>query len=71
MKLKNLYSLSIFGIFLTGFGGGWILLSQILELQRSSLDAIGLGTAAIGIAIMIKTLSTIRKIDIVIEDEHI
>ena len=71
MKLKNLYSLSIFGIFLTGFGGGWILLSQILELHRSSLDAIGLGTAAIGIAIMIKTLSTIKKIDVVIEDEHI
>ena len=71
MKLKNLYSLSVFGIFLTGFGGGWILLSQILELQRSNLDAIGLGTAAIGIAIMIKTLSTIRKIDIVIEDEHL
>ena len=71
MKLKNLYSLSIFGIFLTGFGGGWILLSQILELQRSSLDAIGLGTAALGIAIMIKTLSTIKKIDVVIEDEHI
>ena len=69
MKLKNLYSLSIFGIFLTGFGGGWILLSQILELQRSSLDAIGLGAAAVGIAIMIKTLSTIKKIDIVIEDE--
>ena len=71
MKLKNLYSLSIFGIFLTGFGGGWILLSQILELQRSTLDAIGIGTAAVGIAIMIKTLSTIKKIDIVIEDEHI
>ena len=71
MKLKNLYSLSIVGIFLTGFGGGWILLSQILELQRSTLDAIGLGTAALGIAIMIKTLSTIKKIDIVIEDEHI
>ena len=71
MKLKNLYSLSVVGIFLTGFGGGWILLSQILDLQRSTLDAVGLGTAAIGIIIMIKTLSTIRKIDIVIEDEHL
>lgn len=69
MILKNLYSLSIVGIFLAGFGGGWILLSQILDLQRSNLDAIGLGTAAVGIAIMIKTLSTIKKIDIMIDDD--
>lgn len=68
MKLKSLYSLSVFGILLLGFGAGWIALSQIIGLPRTNLDVIGLGSAAVGIAIMIKTLSTIRKIDLIIED---
>ena len=69
MKLKTLYSFSVLGILLTGFGGGWIVLSQILKLPIDHLTAIGATFAVVGMAIMISTLSTIRKIDLIIEDE--
>ena len=71
MKLKTLYSFSVIGILLTGFGGGWIVLSQILRLPLDYLTAIGAGFAMVGMAIMISTLSTIRKIDLIIEDENV
>lgn len=68
MKLKTLYYFSVLGILLTGFGGGWIVLSQLLHLPITYLTAIGATTAATGMAIMISTLSTIRKIDLIIEE---
>ncbi len=70
MKLKTLYSFSVVGILLTGFGGGWIVLSQILQRPVDSLTAIGAAFAMIGMAVMISTLSTIKKIDLIIEDEN-
>lgn len=69
MKLKLLYPLSIIGVFLGGFGGGWVALSQILSLPMDNLSIVGVTMATVGLAIMIYTLSTIRKIDLIIEDE--
>ena len=71
MKLKHMYSLSIIGLILLGFGSGWITLSQILSLPITKLTAIGAVTAMIGMGITIYTLSTIRKIDLIVEDEHV
>ena len=68
MKLKHLYILSIIGIFLAGFGGGWIVISQILSLPLSKLTIIGVSFASVGLGIMISTLRTIGKIDVIIED---
>lgn len=69
MKLKLLYQLSTVGVFLAGFGGGWITLSQVLSLQMDYLSIVGVTMATVGLAIMIYTLSTIRKIQVIIEDE--
>ena len=69
MKLKHLYSFSVVGILFLGFGSGWIALSQILSLPITWLTWVGAITAMVGMAIMISTLSTIRKIDLIIEDE--
>lgn len=68
MKLKHTYSLSVIGILLAGFGCGWITLSQILSLPLTNLTIIGATAAVVGLAIMISTLSTIRKIEIEVED---
>ena len=71
MKLKNMYALSVIGLILLGFGSGWITLTQILSLPINKLTAVGAGMAMIGMAITIYTLSTIRKIDLIVEDEDI
>ena len=69
MKLKTIYSLSTVGLLLTGFGGGWIALSQILNLPMTFLTIIGVVSASVGMGIMISALSTIKKIDLIVEEE--
>jgi len=68
MKLKNLYLFSIIGILSTGFGFGWLALLQLINIPFSPLHAYGLGFAGIGLVIIIKTLSTIKKIELVIDE---
>ena len=71
MKLKHMYAFSVIGLILLGFGSGWITLTQILSLPINKLTAVGAGMAMTGMAITIYTLSTIRKIDLIVEDEDI
>ena len=71
MKLKHMYALSVIGLILLGFGSGWITLTQILSLPINKLTAVGGASAMVGMAITIYTLSTIRKIDLIIEDEDV
>lgn len=67
INVKTLYKLSLIGWGLLWFSGGWLTLNAILGTPRSYLDAVGIGCAAIGLVIVIKTLGTIKKIDIEIE----
>jgi hypothetical protein len=69
MKLKYQYALSMIGIALGSFGTGWLVLSKSLGIQDlSNVNAFGLIVTGLGLAILIKTLSTIKKIDLIIEE---
>ena len=71
MKIKHLYSFSVIGIFLLGFSGGWITLTQILSLPINNMTVIGAVMGMVGMGITIYTLSTIKKIDLIIEDSNV
>ena len=69
MKLKNFYTLSIIGIILASFGGGWLGLAHATQERSLELNLVGIIAAFVGMAIIIKTLSTIKNITIAVEDE--
>lgn len=69
MKLKTLYAFSVMGLVFAGFGSGWITLSHILALPMDKLTVIGASFLMVGMAVIIATLSTIKKIDLLIEEE--
>lgn len=51
------------------FGGGWLALSIALGIPNlSTVNAFGVILSGLGLAIIIKTLSTIKKIDLIIEE---
>lgn len=53
------------------FGGGWMALSSVLGLFSFSLiNGIGIGLAITGMVIVIKTLSTIKQIELVFDEEE-
>jgi|TARA_B100000470_G_C19765116_1_gene380265 hypothetical protein len=62
--MKKLYSLSIIGFVLMSFGHGWLVLSLIIGMPMNILTIIGVIITAIGSAIVIKTLSTLKKIQV-------
>jgi hypothetical protein len=49
------------------FGAGLVAMLNILAVPLNDLHAYSLGITAIGLAIVIKTLSTIKKIEILID----
>ena len=70
MKLKHQYFVSVIGIVLSSYGSGWVMLSTFLGVPLiSTVNAIGLIIAGLGLAIVIKTLSTINKIELIVEEE--
>jgi len=71
MKLKHQYALSMVGLASLMFGAGWIVLSRVVDYPPISMvSAVGLILAGLGLAILIKTLSTIEKIDLIIDEEE-
>lgn len=51
------------------FGAGWVALSHIVSISPINvLTLTGLILLCVGMGITIKTLSTIKKIDLVIEE---
>lgn len=70
MKLKHQYVMAMSGFLLLAFGGGWMGLATYLNIPPISvISAIGLIFAGLGLAITIKMLSTIKKVEILIDDE--
>lgn len=70
MKTKNEYVFGLFGLIFTSFGGGILFLSIILSIPPiTTINAVAFILIGLGFAIMIKFLSTIRKIDIFVEED--
>lgn len=70
MNLKTQYLVSSIGIIIGSFGAGWIMLSSVLGIPKISwINGIGAILCALGIAITIKTLSTIKDIKIEVDEE--
>lgn len=70
MNLKTQYLVSSIGIVIGSFGAGWIMLSSVLGIPKISwINGIGAILCALGIAITIKTLSTIKDIKIEVDEE--
>lgn len=70
MNLKTQYLVSSIGIVIGSFGAGWIMLSSILNVPKISwINGIGAILCALGIAITVKTLSTIKDIKIEVDEE--
>jgi len=69
MKLKHQYVFGLIGLVFTAFGSGMLFLSITLGIPSITIiNATALIMIGLGFAIMIKFLSTIKKIDIYIED---
>jgi hypothetical protein len=68
MNLKKLYIISLAGWAMLCFGIGWISLLEILNLPLTELTAIALAITFVGLGIVVKTLSTVKKIEVLIED---
>lgn len=69
MKLKHQYLFGLVGLVITSFGAGMLFLSIILNISSiSTVNAFALIMIGLGFAMMIKLLSTIKKIDIFVED---
>ena len=69
MKLKHQYTFGLVGLVITSFGGGMLFLSIILGIPDiSTVNAFALITIGLGFAMMIKLLSTIKKIDVFVDD---
>ena len=72
MNLKNLYIYSLSGWALMFSGFGWLALAHLIQINPLSIIVwIGATVTVVGIAIVIKTLSTIRKIDLVFDTDDL
>jgi hypothetical protein len=69
MNLKKLYGLSLVGWGALFFGLGWVVLTQIINLQFGTLSMIGIGSLMFGLGIVIATLKSIKSIEF--EVEHV
>ena len=70
MKTKNEYVFGLVGLIFTSFGSGILFLSIILGIPPITIiNAVAFILIGLGFAIMIKFLSTIRKIDIYVEED--
>ena len=70
MKLKHQYLLSLVSLVISGWGGGMVFVGWMIGNTNpiNTPNAIGLILVGLGLAIMIKTLSTIRKVDFEIDE---
>jgi len=69
MKLKHQYLFGLIGLVFASFGAGMLFLSIILGISSiSTINAFALIIIGLGFAMMIKLLSTIKKIDVFVED---
>ena len=70
MKLKYQYTMAMGGFLLLAFGGGWMALAAFLNVPPiSTVSAIGLIFTGLGLAIIIKMLSTIKQVEIMIDED--
>ena len=69
ISLKKQYAASLVGWAMLFFGLGWVILSQIINLQFGFLLGVGIGILIGGLAVVIVTLRTIKSIDMEIETE--
>jgi len=70
LNLKNLYIFSLSGWALMFSGLGWLALAHLVQINSFNVIMwVGLVVTITGLAIVIKTLSTIRKIDLVFDTE--
>jgi len=69
MKLKHQYVFGLFSLVCTAFGGGMMFLLIVIGVPPiSTISAISIIITGLGFTIMIKFLSTIKKIDVYVED---
>lgn len=69
MKLKHQYTFGLLGLIFTSFGGGMLFMSIVIGIpQITTINAAALILIGLGFAIMIKFLSTIKKIDVFVDD---
>ena len=67
MNLKKVYGLSLVGWGMLFFGLGWVVLTQVINLQFGILGGIGIGILMLGLGIVIATLKSIRSIEFEVE----
>lgn len=69
ISLKAQYAIGTTGFILMAFAGGMITMSSVVNYPPISfLSAIMMGMFGIGLAITIKMLSTMKKIEFLVEE---
>lgn len=68
MNLKKQYSFGLLGLVLAGWGGGMVSVNYMIGAPViNTINALGLIVLGLGLAITIKMLSTIKKIDLEVD----
>jgi hypothetical protein len=69
MKLKHQYAIAFIGLIMAGWGAGMISVHYLIGNSSpiNSVNAVGLIIAFTGLAIVIKTLSTLKGIKLEME----
>jgi len=72
MKIKYTLMLSMVGLFFIGVGTGFGILLYVLSIPLSEIHGLALGFIAFGLAVIIKILSQLKRIEIeAVNDEVI
>lgn len=70
MKLKHQYTFGLVGLVFAAFGGGMLFMSAVIGIPSvTTINASAIIMLGLGLAILIKFLSTIKTINIEVTED--